>query len=211
MSASTTSADLRDGPLTMAPGPEFVSAMANVATGVAVVATDGVGGRCAQTVSSLCSVSVDPPIILACINRRSPLVEAVGINGVFAVSILATGQAVVADIFAGRPVSGQPYHFDDATWEDSSTGAPALCDAAAVFDCRLEDATDVGTHRVLFGSVVACQATGRSALVYAARSYRRHLPLTSCGHDPVSAVVDPAPRCHASLDHHVPLSNGGDA
>ena len=63
-------------------GAEFLPAMSAAATGVTVVATDGTGGRYAQTVSAMCSVSAEPPLLLACLHGRSPANAAITANGI---------------------------------------------------------------------------------------------------------------------------------
>ncbi|MFD9125976.1 flavin reductase family protein [Kitasatospora sp. NPDC059571] len=169
----------------------FVAAMGNAATGVTVVATDGPGGRCAQTVSAMCSVSADPPSLLVCVNERSPLIEAVRRNGVFSVNVLDTGQAHVADSFAGRSAAGRPYDFGCADWETGRTGAPVLAQAAAAFECVLERDTAQGTHRVLLGHAVASTPGSGAPLLYHARAYGAHRPITPPGATaPGSATVN---------------------
>ncbi|TGA92957.1 flavin reductase family protein [Streptomyces sp. MZ04] len=160
------------------PREDFVAAMGNAATGVTVVSTQGPAGRYAQTVSAMCSVSADPPSLLVCVHERSPLAEAAVRNGVFAVSVLAAGQAHVSDVFAGRPARGSgPYDFDCADWRQLTTDAPVLSEASAAFDCRLVEAVRQGTHRVLFGSVVSSAVTGAHPLVHHARVYGTTSPL----------------------------------
>ncbi len=156
---------------------DFVAAMGNAATGVTVVATDGPAGRFAQTVSAMSSVSADPPSLLVCVNRRSPLADAAARNGVFAVSVLAVEQAHVSDVFAGRPAGGEPYDFGCAHWRELATGAPALTGAAAVFDCRLDACHEYGTHRILLGEVLASAVTAARPLVHHARGYGSPRPL----------------------------------
>ncbi len=151
----------------------FIGAMASVATGVSIVSTDGPAGRYAMTVSAFNSVSADPPTLLACVNRKSPLVEAVRRNGVFCINVLGAGQSEIADRFAGRPREGAPYDFDCASWQLLDTGAPCLAEAAASFDCEFDSAVEQGTHLVLFGRVVAVAHHGCHALVYARRTYGR--------------------------------------
>jgi Flavin reductase like domain len=58
----------------------FRSAMRGAASGVTVVATDGPGGRFGQTVSAMCSVSADPPLVLICLHGRSPANDAIAAN-----------------------------------------------------------------------------------------------------------------------------------
>jgi flavin reductase (DIM6/NTAB) family NADH-FMN oxidoreductase RutF len=160
---------------------EFITAMRNVATGVTVVASEGPGGRYAQTVSAMCSVSADPPSLLVCVNVRSPLADAVCRNGVFAVNVLGAGQAHVCDTFAGRPAAGEPYDFGCARWRQLRTGSPVLDGAAAVFDCRLADSTRTGTHLILVGTVLASTVSAEVPLLYHARAYGTHRPIDQQG------------------------------
>ncbi|WP_162830097.1 flavin reductase family protein [Amycolatopsis palatopharyngis] len=156
---------------------QFISAMGNAATGVTVVGTDGEGGRFAQTVSAMCSVSADPPTVLVCVNRRSPIVAATEINRSFSVNVLAANQAQVADTFAGRPEAGEPYDFGCASWTTLRTGAPVLLESSATFDCRLVDVVESGTHRLFLGAVETTRVKPVDPLLYRARQYGRCLPL----------------------------------
>lgn len=151
----------------------FVGAMGSVATGVSIVSTEGPAGRFAMTVSAFSSVSAEPPTVLACINRSSPLVDAIRRNGVFCVNVLGANQSAIADRFAGRPRAGAAYDFNCATWGVLATGSPRLIDAAAAFDCDFDSSVDHGTHLVIFGRVVAVADGPSPALVYARRNYGR--------------------------------------
>ena len=154
-------------------GPErFVSAMAMAATAVSVVTTDGAAGKFGLTVSAVSSVSAEPPMVLACINRRSPLSEAVTANGIFCINLLTDCQSHVSDIFAGRSNDGPAYDFACATWISGVTGAPILNQAAASFDCKLDSYHDAGTHRIIIGRVLEAVTGEDDPLVYARRSYR---------------------------------------
>jgi flavin reductase len=151
----------------------FTAAMAQAATGVSIVTTDGTGGRFGMTVSAFASVSAEPPLVLVCINRRSPLVDAVGDNRIFCVNLLSTKQRALSDKFSGRPHSGEPYAFEDHLWGNEITGAPVLLGALAQFDCTLESAHDAGSHRVLIGRVHHAASTENTPLVYNAREYQQ--------------------------------------
>ncbi len=85
----------------------FVEAMAAAASGVSIVTTDGPAGRFGLTVSALTSVSADPPLLLACINRKNPISAAITENGCFVANLLAENQVALAKIFAGRPELGR--------------------------------------------------------------------------------------------------------
>ena len=150
---------------------DFVNAMSGAVTGVNVITTDGPAGRFGITVNAVSSVSADPPMVLACINRRSPACNTVRVNGAFCVNVLSARQRHVAETFAGRPAQGESYAFASAMWTQSTTGAPRLVDATAAFDCVLETAYDAGSHTIFIGRVVAASEGSRSPLLYTDRAY----------------------------------------
>jgi flavin reductase len=149
----------------------FIAAMARAATGVCVITTDGEAGEFALTVSAISSVSAEPPLMLACINRRSPVAAAIERNGLMAVNVLADTQQHVADVFAGRS-PGANYDFNCAKWYRATTGSPLLAGAAAVFDCEVDAIHEAGTHRIVMGRVVEAGYGEALPLVYAQRAYR---------------------------------------
>lgn len=157
---------------------EFVAAMGKVATGVTVVASGGPAGRYAQTVSAMCSVCADPPMLLVCIHARSPVTEAIERNGCFAVSVLATHHDHVADTFAGRPWPGKDrWDFTCGEWDEAPSGSPRVADALASFDCALHQVIAAGTHRVYVGQVGSAAARGGRPLLYTDRAYGRPEPV----------------------------------
>jgi flavin reductase (DIM6/NTAB) family NADH-FMN oxidoreductase RutF len=125
-------------------------------SGVAVVTTiadasDG-GGFRGLTVSAFTVVSLEPLIVLACIERDIEMLRLVQSAGLFAVSILDREQQVFADLFAGlgprpgREFQGIPHHL-------LPSGCPGLDNAAAWFDCTVDQIVDGGDHAVVFGAV----------------------------------------------------------
>lgn len=153
---------------------EFLPAMGAAASGVTVVATDGAGGRFAQTVSAMCSVSADPPLLLACLHGRSPANEAIAANDVFCVNVLATQHDHVADTFAGRPWAGKDrWDFSCGHWATAPSGAPRIIDAIASFDCTVEQVIKAGTHVIYVGRVQVVQTTPGTPLIYTNRTYWR--------------------------------------
>lgn len=148
----------------------FLDAMSQAAATVSVATTDGPAGRAGMTVSSLCSLSADPPSILVCAHYKSRAVAAILENRRFCVNVLRQDQSHLSDIFAGRvPVADK---FACAEWDSLTTGSPVLEGALAVFDCDLAQHTLWGTHYVLIGEVrdVACLGVG-GPLIYANRAY----------------------------------------
>lgn len=156
----------------------FVQAMGRTATGVTVVGTDGPGGRLAQTVSAMCSVSADPETLLVCVNRKSPLNEEIARNGVFSVSVLGVQHDHVADTFAGRPWPGKDrWDFTCGNWTSLPQGTPAVEDAVAIFECNLRQVVECGTHFIYFGNVTHAEVHEGEPLTYHARTYGKPLPV----------------------------------
>jgi flavin reductase len=150
---------------------DFVNAMGGAVTGVNVITTDGSAGRFGITVSAVSSVSADPPMVLACINRRSPACTAVRVNEAFCVNVLSARQRQVADTFAGRSPHGKPYNFDNTNWKQGRTGVPRLVDATSTFECVLDTAYDSGSHTIFIGRVVAASEGSGNPLLYTDRAY----------------------------------------
>lgn len=155
---------------------QFVEAMAAAASGVSVVTTDGAHGRFGLTVSAVTSISAEPPLLLACINRKNPISAAITENGCFTVNLLSEHQVPLARIFAGRPEHGPAYDFGAADWHQGVTPAPVLDHAAATFECKLDSWHDGGTHRIFIGAVEAASISGLVTLAYHHRKYGRFVP-----------------------------------
>ncbi len=152
----------------------FLEGMSRAAWQVSIVTTDGPAGRAGLTVSAVTSLSADSPnpSLLVCLHDANASTPIIRENGVFCVSILCEQQKVISDAFATRRLTPEE-KFATGTWERLSTGAPALSDALAVFDCRLEASLHHGTHWVLVGGVVAMDLPRETSgpLVHSHRHY----------------------------------------
>jgi flavin reductase (DIM6/NTAB) family NADH-FMN oxidoreductase RutF len=136
-------------------GQAFRDCIARLPSGVHVVTTDGIAGVGGFTATAVASVSDNPPVVLACLNRASPQTEVFKANGCFAVNLMPAGSRPIADAFAGRTGLSAAERFTMGTWARLATGAPVLVGAVMSLDCTLLDCKDVGTHTVFFGTVVA--------------------------------------------------------
>lgn len=152
---------------------KFIAAMGLAATGVSVVTTDGNAGRFGLTVSAVSSVSAEPPLVLVCVNRKSPAAAAIGENRLFAVNLLAVHNRDYAETFAGHPPAGRPYDFNAHDWRTGATGVPLVGEATAIFECELDSSHDAGSHRIFIGRVVAAHSGAAEPLVYCKRAFRR--------------------------------------
>ena len=153
------------------PRAAFLDAMSRAVSGVYVVTTDGHAGRLGLTVSAMASLSADPPMLLVCINRRSPMRDGIHTNQRFAVNVLSDRQRHVADTFSGRPQAGEPYHFTTSDWGRRTGRSPRLRGAIAHFRCELESALDFGSHTLFVGRAHTAEGNGGTPLLYSQRAY----------------------------------------
>lgn len=146
-------------------------AMAAWASGVAVIATRAGEQVYGLTVSSFTSLSLDPPLVLACVASTNRLLAMVRDARQFAISLLGADQheASAALARSGRTPAASLGVDEDAT----ARGLPVVADALAHLCCDLHDALAVGDHTILIGRVVHATARPDGApLVYHRRGYR---------------------------------------
>ena len=170
---------MKDGISTEAARASFLQAMAEAAACVTLVTTDGPAGRFGVTVSAFASVSADPPMLLACINRRSPAASAIAANGGFCVNVLSAEQSYLADVFAGRSERFRPYDFGCAEWARADRGW-RLAESIASFACALDRDVAAGTHQILIGRVLETHRAEQpcvGSLVYSRRTYSIAQPI----------------------------------
>ncbi len=153
---------------------DFLAGMRRLAAGVAIITTRHGDVRAGLTATSLCSLTAEPPRLLACIHRRADAHDLILSSRRFAVNLLGPGQQALADHFGGRDDSHGPGRFGLGLWIAGSSGMPVLADAAAVLECRLVDAVPTGTHSIMIGEVDTVRDDAHAgALVYHDRSYHR--------------------------------------
>lgn len=143
---------------------DFRRVMRCFPTGVTVVAvTDASGDPWGLTVSSFTSVSLDPPLVLVCIDRSSDTHDRITEASGFGVSVLATGQAGVASRFAVDPSEGR---FDRISWRLGVSGYPVIDGAAAWLQCDLYEVLPGGDHSIILGEVRATSVSREPPMVY---------------------------------------------
>ncbi|HUO21170.1 MAG TPA: flavin reductase [Caulobacteraceae bacterium] len=150
----------------------YRDAMARLTGAVNIISSDGPAGRAGFTASAVCSVTDDPPMLLVCVNRSSRQDALLQANGVLCVNTLAHQQEPIARAFADSRLS-LPQRFAAGDWSAMASGAPALDGALAVFDCRLEQRLEQGTHAVLFCHVLDVRVADGEPLVYFERTFRQ--------------------------------------
>lgn len=136
-------------------GAAFRSALSQFASGVTVVTSrDANGTPRGLTVSSFCSVSLDPPLVLVCIDHHSDVHLGLA-TGSFAVSILAEGQQAVSEAFAWG---------GDERWSHTRDGV--VPGSVARLRCTVVSSHDEGDHRVYVGRIDEAEVDGGRPLVY---------------------------------------------
>lgn len=149
----------------------FRDAMRRTAAGVAVVTTHGPAGQGGITVSSFCSLSLEPPSVLVCIRRDSTTLARIVRNNVFAANVLAQDQSELASAFAS-PATPHERRFDMGMWADGP-GGPVLAGAVAHFDCKLAHVHDYGSHTIVIGEVLDAASHDARPLIYAEQAFHR--------------------------------------
>lgn len=118
-------------------------------------------------VTSAISLSADPPLLLACVNRSASSHPLLARYGRFGWSSLGAAHQSVAERFSGFGGVKGPDRYAGAEWETAMTGARLLRGAPTAFDCTVEEMIDRATHSIVIGRVQAIHTTpGAGALIY---------------------------------------------
>ena len=159
-----------DGGVTEA---EFREALAHFATGITVVTAAGPAGPHGVTVNAFASVSLDPPLILVCIDRGHLSHAVLSRSRVFAVNVLAAGQEALSRFFSAPDRPEGPDAFRGIPFRPGRNGAPLLDGCVAHLECRATASHPAGDHTIFLGAVERAWAVpGRRPLVYYDRAYR---------------------------------------
>lgn len=145
----------------------FRAGMRKLAGAVSVITTMGNDGeRRGLTATAVCSLSAEPPSLIACVNRKTWVAQFVPDSGVFAVNVLSHVQEEIARAFAGQTGLEAGERFSVGAWQAGRTGAPVANGALAAFECRLERMVEHTTHVILIGEVVETVLGDGHSLVY---------------------------------------------
>jgi flavin reductase (DIM6/NTAB) family NADH-FMN oxidoreductase RutF len=139
------------------------NALGHFATGVTVVTTCAPdGAKIGVTVNSFASLSLDPPLVLWSLARKSWSMSAFEIAGHFAVHVLAADQQALSDRFSRAGAD----KFGGVETVEGVGGVPLLRDCAAVFECSVEHRYDGGDHVILVGRVERFSTAERAPLLF---------------------------------------------
>jgi len=133
----------------------FKSGMRRLAAGVSVITTSLHSEWYGLVATSVCSVSLEPPSLLVCVNRSASSHDAIHAAGHFCVNLLRQDDDDVARRFSNSQF--RQVRFTEREWRTLETGAPALVGALASFDCEIETTIPSGSHTIFIGNVKAAE------------------------------------------------------
>ncbi|HUF31505.1 MAG TPA: flavin reductase family protein [Gemmatimonadaceae bacterium] len=135
----------------------FRSVLGRFASGVTVMTVRDRDTDHGMTASAFCSLSLDPPLVLVCIDRTTRMHERLQSAEHFAVNLLAADQEMISRRFAEPPDDSR---FEGVGFTRGTTGAPLLTDALAHLECELVKRYPGGDHTIIVGRVVGAAAAG---------------------------------------------------
>lgn len=150
---------------------QFRTLLGRFATGVTVlVARDAASQPIGMTASSIASTSLEPPLLLVCVERRHEMHAAMATASHFGLNILAADQEAISRRFA----EDAPDRFHEVAYTESALGGklPVLDGVVAYIECHKHAAVPAGDHTVYVGLVIGGQHTDRPPLLYYRSEYR---------------------------------------
>ena len=148
---------------------DFRAALGSLPTGVTVVTAIGPDGPTGATASSVTSLSLEPPMMLACLDRGSRTLDAVRAAGHFGVNALAADQEELAASFSSK--DPHPEKWRGVDWSESR-GMPRIAGSLLWVACELRDLIDGGDHLILTGNVLEAAGAAGDPLVVHRGAYR---------------------------------------
>lgn len=150
---------------------EFRKAMGCFATGVTVVTVDYEDTVQGMTANAFCSVSLDPLLVLVCVDHKARTHAHIHLKKRFGVNILAADQREISDYFALVESSHEQERLR-ARFDRTSHGTPVLHGALAYLECRLHSAQDAGDHTIFIAEVEDVVVREGQPLLYFQGQYR---------------------------------------
>jgi flavin reductase (DIM6/NTAB) family NADH-FMN oxidoreductase RutF len=147
----------------------FRAAMALLPTSVTVVSASDPKGPAGATANAVCSLSIEPMLMLACLDRSSRTLLAVQAADRFGIGVLRAGQEEIARTFATKaPVAEK---WAGVAWS-ARDGIPAIEDTLVWVACELRDVLAAGDHVILTGEVSALETRAGIPLLFHGGEYR---------------------------------------
>lgn len=149
---------------------QFKLAMSHFASGVTVVTTEHEGTLYGMTVASFASLSLNPPLVLICIEKNVKSHDAIASSGRFGVNILSAGQGEVSGRFASKKIEDRFAGVRHRAGPE--LGVPLLDGAICAIECRVHAQHPGGDHSIFVGEVMSVHTGEGEPLVYFRSGYR---------------------------------------
>lgn len=145
---------------------QFRSVMRRVAAGVSIITAGRDDDITGMTVTSLTSLSANPPRLLVSINRQASSFALIERYRLFGISILGADQQQLADRFSNGNLKGKQ-RFEGTTWFPGPSGVPLLGSSLAAVECQVEEIIERHSHGIIVGCLLSAELSHRlSGLVY---------------------------------------------
>jgi flavin reductase (DIM6/NTAB) family NADH-FMN oxidoreductase RutF len=151
-------------------GRELRNVMGHFATGVTVITTrDTAGKPFGLTANAFSSLSLDPPLILICVDKTVDCYVCFEESKVFVVNFLSEEQEPLSRRFATKGIE----KFEGVAYQTGECGVPFLEGALGHIECKLINAYDGGDHTIYVGEVQSAKASGERPLLFFKGKYYR--------------------------------------
>jgi flavin reductase (DIM6/NTAB) family NADH-FMN oxidoreductase RutF len=154
----------------------FRQAMGSFATGVTVVTVDEGGEVHGMTANAFCSVSLDPMLVLVCVDQRARTHGHLHARKRFGINVLRSNQQAVSEYYARAAENHQHAEEAGASFERTTHGTPVLRGALAYLECRLHSAQPAGDHTIFIAEVEDVVVREGEPLLYFRSHYRQWPP-----------------------------------
>jgi len=142
---------------------DFRGAMRHLVGAVSVITAGRGDDISGMTVTSVSSLSMDPPSLIVSVNRASSTWPLLQRYGHFGINILNADQIDIAERFSGKDGLKGAERFAGAEWTARLPGAPLLVGALAAIDCEVEEIVERHSHAIVIGRVRDLKLSERSA------------------------------------------------
>lgn len=157
----------------------FRTVCGEFATGVTVITSGAAPAFHGMTANAFSSLSLDPPLILVCVDKGTHMLQVLQETPTFTVNFLAADQQPLSNYFAKSDRNYGPQEFADMDiqYELGETGAPRIAGAIGYMDCTVQSIAPGGDHDIYIGQVNACWCeSGATPLLFFEGAYRDIAP-----------------------------------
>jgi flavin reductase (DIM6/NTAB) family NADH-FMN oxidoreductase RutF len=153
---------------------EFRKAMGCFATGVTIITLDLEGEVHGMTANAFASVSLDPPLLLVCVDHSARTHAHMHAKKRFGINVLAEHQREISEYYARpAPIHGHAAEEAGARFDRTKQGTPILQGALAYLECRLQSTQDAGDHTIFIAEVEDVVVRDGEPLLYFRSKYRK--------------------------------------